>query len=303
MRAVLFHPFGVMLLGGSLLLAGTLRFLPWAGGWSPMAPAILFLGAIGYTALVVALLWPGLEASLSSGHQVDADLSDETVKKKLRSDALRHPATLLPLALAVISACYLALLAPAFGGGQAAMAAGVVLTAAGAGAYLWNHVVRHRQRYTDLVHWLAEESAEAKTRAEQADLTRLRESLEEGFPSVGSDVGLKALRGLEEEFFKLGPVLKTHGKTTSLSLAAVPALAVETYHRGLSVLADSLELMRAVDGPSREQLEAEIAKLESEIESSEDDGGQRTRKLILEDTLASQRQRLGMQEQLRLRAD
>ena len=49
--------------------------------------------------------------------------------------------------------------------------------------------------------------------------------------------------------------------------------------------------------------QAEIADLELEMRSLGSDESQRTRTLILEDTLASQRQRLVMREQLRLRAD
>lgn len=302
-RALLFHPLGVFLLLGSLFLAGTLRFLPWAGDLSTMAPWVLFLGATGYTALVVALLWPGPETSLAFNQQVDADLSDATVEKRLRSEAVRHPATLLSLALAVISACYLALLASAFGWGLAVMATAVVAVAVAAGTFLCHYVVRHRDRYTDMVDWLTDVSIEAKARAEEEQLAQLRKHLEEGFPTVGSDLGLKTLLGLDEEFLKLGPVLENRGWTTSLSLAAVPVLAGETYRRGLSVLADALELMKAVDGPTREELEAVIANLESEIKFFEHDRDHRTKTLILEDTLASHRQRLGMQDQLRLRAD
>jgi len=301
--AVLFHPLGVFLLLGSLLLAGTLRFLPWAGDLSAMAPVVSFLGASGYTALVVALLWPGTENSAPIIQQGDSGLSDATVRKKLRSEAIRHPAILVPLALAAVSACYLALLAPAFGWGLAVMATGVVAAAVAAATFLWHYVVRHRDRYSDMVDWLTDLSMEAQARAGEEELAQLRKNLEEGFPAVGSALGLKTLLGLDEEFLKLGPVLENQGWTTSLSLAAVPALAGETYRRGLSVLADALELMRAVDGPTREELEAVIANLESEIKFFEHDRDHRTKTLILEDTLASHRQRLGMQEQLRLRAD
>ena len=303
MRAELFHPLGVTLLAGSLLLAGTLRFMTWPGDLSAMAPGVLFLSTMGYTALVVALLWPGPETSSPSCRRLDADLSEAAVKKRLRSDALRHPAMLLPLALAVTSACYLALLAPSTGGALAAMAAIVIAGAAAAGSFLWHYTLRHRDRYAARVRLLTDMFEEERARTQQAELERLRERLEEGFPSLDSARGVRAVKGLEEEFSKLGPVLEGYADTVPLFLAAVPALTGETYHRGLSVLADALELMRAIHGPNREQLEAEIADLEGEIATFEHNDSQRARTLILEETLASHRQRLGMLEQLRLRAD
>ena len=211
-RAVLFHPLGAMLLCGSLLLAGTLRFLPWAGGLSSMAPWVLFMGVVGYTALMVALLWPGPEDSSAVSQQLDADLSDSKIKNRLRSEALRHPATLLSLALVVVSACYLALLQSAFGGGLAVMAVGAVSLTAGAGTYLWHYVMHYREHYAAMVRWLTIVSTEARDRAEQAELARLRKRLEEGFPAMGSDLGQKALMGLNAEFLKLGPPWKTMGK-------------------------------------------------------------------------------------------
>ena len=305
MRDVLFHPLGITLLAGSALLAGGLRFLeflPLVGEFSAMAPGVLFLGALGYTALVVALLWPELESSLPYS-RVEADLSDSTVRERLRSEAIRHPVTLLSLALVAVSACYLALLEPHLGGGLLVRSMGVIALVAGIGSFLWHNVVHRRQRYSGMVRWLTDASLEAKARVEKEALVRLREGLEAGFPEVGSELGIKSLRGLDDEFFKLGLALDNHGNAASVSLAAVPALARETYHRGLSVLGDVLELMRAADGPSLELLETEIAELEAEIRSLEADDGQRTRTLILQDTLASQRQRLVMQERLWLRAD
>ena len=269
MRDVLFHPLGITLLAGSVLLAGGLRFLeflPLVGEFSAMAPGVMFLGATRYTALVVTLLWPGSDSSLPGSQQGEADLTDSTVKERLRSEAIHHPVTLLFLAAAAVSACFLALLEPDIGGGPLVRITGVVALVAGVGSFLWHNVVKHRQRYSGMVRWLTDASVEAKARAEQEELVRLREKLEVGFPDVESELGIKALRGL-------------------------------------SVLGDALELMRAVDGPTRKQLEAEIADLELEIRSLGSDDGQRTRTLILKDTLASQRQRLVMREQIRLRAD
>jgi len=305
MRDVLFHPLGITLLAGSVLLAGGLRFfefVPLIGEFSALAPGVLFLGATGYTALVVTLSWPAPENSLPDPQPPEADLAD-TIKQKLRSKAIRHPATLLPLAVAAVSVSYLALLEPAIGGGLIVRMTGVIGLLTGAGCILWHNLVNRRQRYSGMSRWLTDVSVEAKAEAEKKVLVRLRGVLEEGFPQVGSELGIKALRGLDDEYFKLGLALDSQGRAASVSLAAVPSLARETYHRGLSVLGDVLELMRALDGPTREQFGAEITDLEFEIGSLGSDDGDRTRTLILEDTLASKRQRMVMQEQLRLRAD
>lgn len=302
MRDVLFHPLGITLLAGSVLLAGGLRFLefvPLIGEFSALAPGVLFLGATGYTALVVTLSWPAPESALPD-HQPP---EESTVKQRLRSKAIRHPATLLPLAVAAVSVSYLALLEPDIGGGLIVRITGVIGLLAGAGCILWHTLVNQRQRYSGMARWLTDVSVEAKAEAEKDVLVRLRGTLEEGFPQVRSELGIKALRGLDDEYFKLGLALDSHGRAASVSLAAVPSLARETYHRGLSVLGDVLELMRALDGPTREQFEAEITDLEFEIGSLGSDDGERPRTLILEDTLASKRQRMVMQEHLRLRAD
>jgi len=304
MRAALFHPLGVTMLAGSLLVAGTVRFLPGAGGLSTMAPWILFCGAIGYTALAAALLWSRDEAARpSDGRISETDLSEASVKKRLRGQALQHPTTILALAVAVASACYLALLASSPAAGLAATAALVVAVVAAAGSFLWHYAFRHRDRYAARSQWLMTRLEEARTRTEQTELERLRETLEEGFRYLDFPKGARALNGLEEEFFKLCPVLEDRRETAPLSIISLPPLVAETYHRGLSVLADALELMRAIHGPDRERLEAEIEEFERELESYRDDGSQRVLTLIREDALASHRQRLAMLEQLQLRAD
>ena len=168
MRAVLFHPLGITLLSGSLLMAGTLRFLPWAGDLSAMAPGVLFLGTLGYTALVVALLWPGPEDSNPNALRLDTGLSDEAVKKRLRSDAFRHPATLLPLALAVVSGCYLVLLASATGHRLAAIATLSLMVVVSAGSFLWHYAIRYRERYGAKLQWLTDMLEEERARTEQA---------------------------------------------------------------------------------------------------------------------------------------
>ena len=86
-------------------------------------------------------------------------------------------------------------------------------------------------------------------------------------------------------------------------MSHLPALVEETYRRGLSVLEDALELMRAASTPGGERLEGEIAALEREIEKAKADEGQAERLKIKEATLASHRERLDMLDRLQLRVD
>ncbi len=304
MRGALFHPLGVTILAGSLLVAGTVRFLPGAGGLSTMAPWILFCGAMGYTALVTTLFWSRDEGTApSDGRFSETDLSEASVEKKLRGEALQHPTTLVALAVAVASACYLALLSSSPAAGLVATAALVVAVLTAAGSFLWHYAFRHQHRYAARSHWLMARLEEARTRTEQAELERLRGKLEQGFPSLEFPKGNRALQGLEEEYSKLRLVLEDRQEATPLSIVSLPALAGETYNRGLSVLSDALELMIAIHSPDRKRLEEEIEELQREAESSRGDESQRVLTLIREDTLASHRQRLAMLDQLQLRID
>ena len=304
MRAVLFHPLGVTLLAFGLLLAGALRFQPWAGSLSGTAPWVLFWGVVGYTASTAGLVWLRAGESESPHRRPsDADVSEAAVRKQLRLDALQHPTTLVPLAVALTSACYLVLLAPSTVDRLATMAALMLAVAAALGSFLWFYAFRHQERYATRMRWLTGMLEEARASAELAELEILRKRLDGGFLSLESARGARTFRGLEEEFSKLRPVLEVRREAAPLSIMQVPALAAETYHRGLSVLADALELIAAIHGPNKERLEAGIAELQREIESSNGDESQREMNWIREDTLASHRQRLAILDQLGLRAD
>ena len=100
-----------------------------------------------------------------------------------------------------------------------------------------------------------------------ADLTRLRESLMDGFSRMKSLEGIKALQELVYQYAELQPVIERRKQADSLSVAPVPALVEQTYRQGLSVLGDALELARAIRPSDRERLEAGITDLKKEIEA------------------------------------
>ena len=135
------------------------------------------------------------------------------------------------------------------------------------------------------------------------DLKHMREFLHGEFSKVNSDTGLKVLQELVYEYAQLQPVLSRRKETDPLSVAHIPALAEETYRQGLSVLEDALELTRAIYLPDVQKLEAEVIRLEREMEALSRDGTQTARIKMREETLASHRELLDMVQQQQLRVD
>ena len=135
------------------------------------------------------------------------------------------------------------------------------------------------------------------------DLEDLQAALRGGFSRVDSDIGLRVLQELVNEYEQLRPVLDSRKETDPLSVAHIPALAEETYRQGLSVLTDALELTRAIYSPDVAKLEAEVARLEGEIESLRRDECQAKRVKMREETVTSCRELLDMIKQQQLRVD
>jgi len=216
-------------------------------------------------------------------------LSEPAIRRKLLSDSIQHPSTLLPLAASTISIIYLALLSPVLGGAPWAVASLAVSGGVAIASFVRRYLFSHTEEYA--------------RRLEQKEVRRLRKVLEVGFSKIDSAEGMKALRGLVGEYELLQPALVRRGDIALLSTSLIPSLSEETYRRGLSVLLDGLELMSATLSPGRDRLEEEISELEREVEALRGDGSQAERVRIKEGKLASQRERLEMLDELRLRVD
>ncbi len=96
------------------------------------------------------------------------------------------------------------------------------------------------------------------------------------------------------------PVLRRHADTDPLLLADVPALARETYRRGLEVLVDALDLVRASSAPGRDELEQGIDHVEQEMAAGKADETESAWVLLNEDRLTSYRERLALLDHLDL---
>lgn len=123
------------------------------------------------------------------------------------------------------------------------------------------------------------------------------------FDGAHSDEGANAVRDLSREFAQLQPVLARRRATDSVVVAQMPALALETYSQGLSVLRDALELLQASSPAERARLEDEYASVQREIAAMKADPEQAGRVRIREERLASNRELLGIMNRQRERVD
>ena len=230
-------------------------------------------------------------------------LSESAIRGQVLSDAVQHPATLLPLAVSGASAIYLLVLSPVFGAGLWAI---VLLTISGvvaAVSFAWRRVFRYTGEYAMKARELMDLQDRLLARQRQAEMTRLRQSLETELEQIDSTEGLRVLTGLVGEFDRLRLALGRQDGAQLLSLSHLSGLATEVYGRGLGVLSHALELMTLVRSPGREGLVRQIAELEAEVGASKVDEKQAERRGIRESRLASHRQRLDMLDQLQLGVD
>ena len=226
-------------------------------------------------------------------------LSERTFRWQSALAAVQHPATLLLLTVSIVSIIYLLLVSPILGGGLWATVLIVVSGIVAATSYLLRYTKEYAKRARELMDLLERE----RGRLEQAELRRLSETLQVGFFTIASSEGLKALGELASEYEQLQPAFARRAEGDPLSLSLIPALATETYRRGLSLLLDAKGIMETAHTPDKERIESEIAELEKEVEDLKGRRRQAERLKIREGTLASHRQRLDMLGHLQLKVD
>ena len=230
-----------------------------------------------------------------------ASLSEPAIKRRLLSDAVQHPATLLPLAGSIASALYLLLVSPVLGGSIWAAGLLALTGVVSIASFSWRYVFRYTEEYAKRARELMELLDRERARLEQVEVGQLREALQSGFSRVGDTDGLEALTELDAEYDQLQLALSRQIDGDLLSMSQVPGLAREAYRQGLSVLSDALDLTKVASKPGRERLEREVERLEKDIEGARGDDMQGERLRIKEDTLTSHRQRLELLDQLGLR--
>ncbi|MBI4332354.1 MAG: hypothetical protein HY673_13860 [Chloroflexi bacterium] len=226
-------------------------------------------------------------------------IPDAEVRTKAKLEALQHPATMFPLSLSIISAVYLGMLSPLFGGWL--LAAGVCAVSAVAAVRSYrSHYAKSLPRVNREIR---DHEKEEESRSEEVELSQAQDVLRKGFLNIASEEGTMVLSDLVTEYEQLRPAIAERRPADPFSVALVPALAAETYKRGLGVLSEALELIKVIQTPGKEKLDKEIAGLEQEAGVSEDEEVQAERVKLRKERLDSLKQRREMVERYQLYVD
>lgn len=227
-------------------------------------------------------------------------LSVESIKKGLLSDALQHPATIIPAFLFVLWLLYLLIFS------DFVLWSIIVLIVPGmaaVGSFSWRYFVRYNEEYARRTLEIMEIQDLERQAAQQLELVRMRETLRNGFSSIASNDGLKALDQLVNEYERLQARIQRMPGSDQMFVAQIPALAEETYRQGLRLLQSVLELILAIHLSDKKGLEADISRLHKEIETLGSDESQSSRVEIRKSALASHMERLELLNQQELRAE
>lgn len=225
--------------------------------------------------------------------------SEEAIRRQLRSEAMQHPATILPFAWSILLVIYLIFYSPLLGGTLVAIILIIGSAIVAAVSFFWHYSIRYKQKFAKRVQEAMQEMQEM----EEDKLEDLREALQSGFERISFSTGKKALSDLVGEYEQLQADLERRRERVALfSLDEIADLAEESYRQGLSVLADVLELTRVICSSNQEGLESEIVELEKEIESLRA-AEQTARVKIRQETVALHQERLDMTKQLQLRQE
>jgi hypothetical protein len=299
MKTAFLHPLGLCVLAVSIAVATVWPQVPGLSRLAVPSAWLLFWGFTGYIATGLVLAWPGDARDVSDAGSLEAGWSDESVARQVRADSLQEPLTLLPLAAAALVLAHALLLAPS-DLRVLEVSVGVTGFLLAAAFYFWNSVIRYSERHDARVAEVMKQIDSERSRRDATDTERLRLRLEDGFKLLNASVAGSSLRRLDAAHLQLHQILQARRTSDPLSLNLVPGMAQETYHRGLSVLDDVLELMRANHGFEGSQLREEIHDVERE--SAGEEGNSEWRALH-EQRLALYRRRLAGHERVRLDID
>jgi hypothetical protein len=151
--------------------------------------------------------------------------SESAIKRQLVIETLQHPLVLLPLAGCIMSAVYMVLLSPLFGGRLLVVAFLIISGAFATAVLAWLYLSRYPQVYAHKVHESMRLHDQDRDISERALADDLRDTLQEGFERVDSAEGSSAIGRIVEEYEQLLQALDTEVETSSLLLPNLSMLA------------------------------------------------------------------------------
>lgn len=236
------------------VLAWAVVRIPGLERWAGLASWLLWWG-LGCV-LIVALI-SQLERDESDSIEAfgDSDAAqhvplESVVRRNLRIRMLTHPTTLLPALVALSALVALYLLAPSAEARWVLVAAATVGVAVMLTSGAWHYRRAVTTGYVDLLAGAAGRAERARAAAREHRLESLRSQLQAELTTEGVlPGGLGTLEALDREHSLLLTALRERRDSDPLAVSVLPALADETYRRGVEALGVACDLDLALRAP------------------------------------------------------
>ena len=224
-------------------------------------------------------------------------LSGAAVQREILAAALQHPVTLYPFAVAALAASYGVFVAPFLGAQPWALLIAVVSGLGSIASFTWRYFVQGESAARARAQQLLAQEEGRRRDTQEGELEALREELAGVFHQLRSAEGQEALARLSDEFQEVREALERTDRADPVAEARAAASARQTYQAGLTALADAKELLEAVQGLSRDQMEAEITQGRAELHRLAESGAEPERIRLEKRTLEASQRTLELLEQ------
>lgn len=238
---------GAGVMGVTLLLAALAARVPALDAWARASGWVITWGA----ACIIAALLVIRMVHLNGQYRAEDGPSTEAKAQRfLREQTLSHPIVVVPAIIGLACIGYILAVWPDAETTVCLLFDAAVCAVVSTGSYFWVGR-RLRRRLPDLATRYALAQAEAQARVRDQRIEALRDRLAMELAAPGTLAGAReTLDRLELEHELIIAALAERRESDPLSVAVLPALADETYRRGLSLVASAHDLdaaMRSLD--------------------------------------------------------
>jgi hypothetical protein len=213
------------------------------------------------------------------------DFSNRAVTKAVRSEAIFHPTTLFPAAVAVLSGLYMGLVSF----DPTSLGVGVGSALLSVASWIYHYFVRGEKIAENYIRELKEKRKDYKKQQV--------EDIEEKCKAAGFKEGQQAARELLDAYTRLYRFLKEKSKEVrSKTAQRFMILAEETYDQGVQFLTKALVLYKALVQIDEKKLIKELRAWQKEVKNQEKYRNKEEQKdlviKVLEEKINSHRKRL-----------